>query len=63
MEERILNEVRFTIEDMKEKTSGGEKILTRVDKYFYLPALNVIWELVAATRSVKQPANGDALSE
>ena len=59
MEERILNEIRFTIDDMKEKTSGGEKILTRVDKYFDLPDLNVIWELVAGTRSVKQPANGD----
>lgn len=52
MEERILNEIRYTIDDMKEKTSGGQKILTRVDKYFDLPDLNVIWELVAATRSV-----------
>ena len=52
MEDRILSEIRFTIEDMKEKTSDGDKILTRVDKYFDLPDLNVIWELVAATRSV-----------
>ena len=45
-----MNEVEHTIEDMKMKSLEGQIVLQRLDKYFDLPDLNVIWELVAATR-------------
>ena len=50
MEDRVMNEVEHTIEDMKMKSLEGQIVLQRLDKYFDLPDLNVIWELVAATR-------------
>jgi hypothetical protein len=50
MDEKIMNEVRNTIEDVKKRTSDGREVLRRVDKYFDLPDLNIIWGLVAATR-------------
>jgi hypothetical protein len=43
-------EVRYTIDDIKKRSSASDKVLLRVDKYFDLPDLNVIWGLVAATR-------------
>ncbi len=50
MDEKIMNEVLYTIEDVKKRTSEGREVLERVDKYFDLPDLNIIWGLVAATR-------------
>ena len=50
MDEKIMHEVRYTIEDAKKRTSDGREVLKRVDKYFDLPDLNIIWGLVAATR-------------
>jgi hypothetical protein len=50
MDERIMHEVRYTIEDAKKRTSEGRDVLERVDQYFDLPDLNIIWGLVAATR-------------
>ena len=52
MEEKIIYEVCCTIEDIKSNISGGTEVLDRVDKYFDLPDLNVIWGLVAATRYI-----------
>ena len=50
MNDKIMIEVRSTIEDIKKRTSGGKKILPKVDNYFDLPDLNVIWGLIAGTR-------------
>ena len=50
MNDKIMIEVRSTIEDIKKRTLSGEKFLTKVDSYFDLPDLNVIWGLVAGTR-------------
>jgi hypothetical protein len=50
MNDKIMNEVRSTIEDIKKRTLGGDKILCKVDSYFDLPDLNVIWGLLAGTR-------------
>ena len=52
MDEKIMHEVRYTIEDAKKRTSDGREVLKRVDKYFDLPDLNIIWGLVAATRLI-----------
>ena len=50
MNDKIMIEVRSTIEDIKKRTLGGKKILPKVDNYFDLPDLNVIWGLIAGTR-------------
>ena len=49
MDSKILDEVVYTIEDLKKKVQNQEK-LESVDTYFDLPDLNVIWELVAGIR-------------
>jgi len=50
METKILNEIDFTIEDIRKRTCNGVLPLEDIDKYFDLPDLNVIWGLVAGFR-------------
>ena len=60
MDQKVLNEVLYTIEDIKQKMAQGKATssssdsksgkLKRVDLYFDLPDLNVMWGLVAAKR-------------
>jgi hypothetical protein len=42
MEEKIMEEIRFTIEDMKERSEEGKLLLCGLDKYFDLVFINVI---------------------
>ncbi len=42
MEERIMEEIRFTIEDMKERSEEGKLLLCGLDKYFDLVSSNII---------------------
>ncbi len=42
MEEKIMEEIRFTIEDMKERSEEGKLLLCGLDKYFDLVSSNII---------------------
>ena len=51
MDAKILEEVLFTIEDLRSKIRDKkEGRLQKVDEYFDLPDLNIIWGLVAGIR-------------
>lgn len=51
MEPKVMQEVVHTIEDIKNRIAKNKNnLLTKVDMYFDLPDLNVIWELVAGIR-------------
>lgn len=49
MDAKILQEVVHAIEDIKTRISGTQR-LTKMDQYFDLPDLNIIWGLVAGIR-------------
>nr|WAQ80662.1 methyl farnesoate epoxidase/farnesoate epoxidase [Tigriopus japonicus] len=49
MDAKILQEVVHAIEDIKNRISGTQR-LTKMDQYFDLPDLNIIWGLVAGIR-------------
>lgn len=51
MEDKILNEVRHTIEHIKRLlTQTTDNVIPQANKLFEVPNLNVIWGLVAALR-------------
>ena len=53
MEDKIHQEVHFTLQHIKTMIGNkNETLLSKADRFFEVPNLNVIWALVAAIRSV-----------
>ena len=51
MEEKILQEMHHTLQHIKTMIGNNdEALLSKADRFFEVPNLNVIWALVAAIR-------------
>ena len=51
MEEKILQEMHHTLQHIKTMIGNNdETLLSKADRFFEVPNLNVIWALVAAIR-------------